>query len=326
MLPASATGPSERKSAERLRLSVVIVTYNSDLVMDACLRALDIAVEEARSLIIQPYNLVVVDNRSLHRPVISPSPVRDTKVLELDTNLGFAAGVNRGLGEARDSDAVLLLNPDAVLHPGALIYLVAELVRSGAALAGPLLVDSSGLPHGQSERPFHSIRREAIRQFLPFAVKDNPVGRVARRTGQARCLTGACLLASTAFLASTNGMDASIRMYLEDVELCWLAHKAGLGVRFVGDARCGHALGGSSREDNFQTSRLLYLTLLSARVEFVRRRRGQLGAAAMRALMVVGGALRAGVPILRGRHSRQMHLSVCWWAMTSGKPPAWPTI
>ena len=58
----------------------------------------------------------------------------DVRLLALDENLGFAAGVNRAAEEAR-GEFLLLLNPDTVVHEGALDRLVRFRARATASTA-----------------------------------------------------------------------------------------------------------------------------------------------------------------------------------------------
>jgi GT2 family glycosyltransferase len=300
-------------------LAVVIVSYNSAGVLSTCLDALDHAL--ARTSLRHPVELVVVDNASDSRPQIVESPWRRVTLLPLEENVGFARAVNTALEALPGADVVLLLNPDARLRPDALAALM-KAWEQGATLAGPVLVDEADEPHGISERPFHSVAREATRQFFPFAVDRKPF---APKASQARCLVGACLLIDGEFLRSVGGLDTYIPMYLEDVELCWQAHAAGSSVRLVMDAHCGHALGGSSDGLNHRASIGLYLVLLAARVEFIRRRQGQLAAAEARAIIAVGAFARVvGAGLLRRSAVRRKHLASLSWAIRSGQPPAWP--
>lgn len=308
-----------------LALGVVIVAHNSGDVLPECLRRLDRAVTTAATHLRGSAHVVVVDNRS-ETPVAAPGGLDalTVQVLRREENLGFPRAVNLGLRLLDETDAVLLLNPDAWLHPSALERLLHARERDGAALVGPLLVGDDDRPNGASERPFHSLGRELLQQLAPFALASPAAGEEARRTGRARCLTGACLLVDAELLRSLGGLDQMVPMYLEDVELCWSTHARGLPVVFAADARCLHALGGSSRGSSFKRTLKLYLTLLSARVEFVGRRRGSVAAAAMRGIMAVGAAARCAVSIARGdRRQAARQARVVTWAIASGKPPAW---
>lgn len=312
----SSSGPS---------LAIIIVTYNSADVIDECVAALDRALGEVAWEKPDDVHLVVVDNASRFRPNIAEGPARRTTMIPLGENLGFSPAVNHGLAVAPEADLVLLLNPDARLGPTALRELLSEHERRRAAVSGPALVNPEDSPHGVSERPFHSIALELRRQFAPWTVHRKPWGPTAGETGEARCLTGACLLVDAAFLRNVGGLDTYVPMYLEDVELCWQAHEAGRAVVLVKRSRCGHALGGSSEGENFRVSKGLHLTLLAARVEFVRRRSGAATAVAMRAIIAIGAGLRVPVALgMRQRALAKKHAATAHWAVRSGGPPPWP--
>jgi GT2 family glycosyltransferase len=305
-------------------LGVVIVTYRSAEVIGACLESLDRSLIQALAAgaLSQRAQVVVVDNGYSGPPAWPTLDGAHLQVIEPPSNVGFAVAVNLGLEQVGDVDWVLLLNPDARPSPDCLQRLLEATRKGTIGLVGPILTDEEGIPRGASERPFHSIRREAARQLCPFLLGHRPYGRRAFATGQARCLTGACMLARADLLSATHGLDTKVRMYLEDVELCWQAHRRGYEVILEGDARCRHELGGSSQGVNFETSIGLHLTLLAARVEFIRRRSGPWGSGVARALMAAGALARlvvsVGSPARRAKHA-----TVLQWALKDGSAPRW---
>ena len=239
--------------------------------------------------------------------------------------MGFAPAVNEGLSRVPAAERVLLLNPDARLERTALERLLAAMEERAAALAGPILVGADGRPHGRSERPFHSPAREAVRQLAPFLSSRRPFGRKAERTGVARALTGACLLIDGEFLRDVGGLDTSLAMYFEDVELCARAHDADRLVLLARDARCMHALGGSSGGENFRASTGLHLMLLAARLEFIRRHQGVAAMRLARSFVFLGATGRVAVARLRREPALlHRHRAAMIWALRSGRPPRWP--
>jgi GT2 family glycosyltransferase len=133
------------------------------------------------------------------------------------------------------------------------------------------------------------------------------------------------MLVDGVFIRSVGGLDEQIAMYLEDVELCRRAGEAGRPVRLVLSARCGHALGGSSGEENFRASTGLHLTLLAARLEFIRRHEGRLAARVARLLILLGAATRVPLAsLLRRPDLARKHRATRVWALRSGKAPDWP--
>ncbi len=306
-----------------LRLAVVIVSYNSGRVLGRCLAALDAALGHAS--LAAPADVVVVDNASNTPPGLSQYSSLRAHVVQMGYNAGFARAVNRGLEEVPlETTHVLLLNPDAFLYPNTLSSLLDISLEHDAALVGPMLVGWDGTPNGYSERPFHSVALEAKRQLLGVG-PPQPAGGRALTTGRARCLTGACLLANADFLRTNGGLDTALPMYLEDVELCASAHRLHRPVVLAPNAKCVHVLGGSSEGANFGTNLTLHLLLLSARVEFVRRR-SRTGAVVMRVLMATGALLRMAASAPRPAHrvALQKHYAVLRWEAVSRQPPAWP--
>src|ERR1700732_61514 len=84
-------------------IGIIIVTYNSESVIGACL---DAALQSGAQI-------VVVDNGSSDRTAreIARRPVR---LIANSANLGFAGAVNQGFAML-DCPYIVLLNPDAVL-------------------------------------------------------------------------------------------------------------------------------------------------------------------------------------------------------------------
>jgi GT2 family glycosyltransferase len=311
----------QKVRSDRPSIGVVIVSYNSDEVLQRCIDSL---AEGAASVAHNGERIpvVVIDNASAVRPTTSIAQHLDIQVVDLPENLGFSPAVNIGVEHLPDVEWILLLNPDAQLESDTLTTMLSEGRQHNAALVGPVLVSTDGKPSGFSERAFHSLHRELAHQFVPIRQTKRSVGRRAMRTGDARCLTGACLMIESEFLRSIGGLDTEIRMYLEDVELCWRAHELGRAVRLARHARCVHGLGGSSKGVNFRTADKLHMTLLAARVEFVRRRAGKFGGGLMRFAMGAGAALRICVTRLSGREPAR-HVSVLQWAIKSGRAPEW---
>ena len=303
-----------------MKVGAIIVTYNSERVLGNCLLRLQTAADFSAGSPIE-LDVTVVDNNSRNPPSCETFP--QARLVRLHRNVGFASAVNRGLAELAEVDYVLLLNPDAYLHEDALVSLLRVAEERQAAIVSPQLVGPDGLPNGYSERAFHSVWIEAARQLLGYRQRGF-AGKCARRTGRARCLTGACLLLDAAFLRRNNGLDDAWPMYLEDVELCAAAHSARLPVVLETSAHCAHDLGGSSDGLNFSTAIGLYLHLLSARVEFIRRRSHR-KAGWMRGLMAVGAIPRLLLSLARrDAMAVRRHAIVAGWAITSGGQPPWP--
>ncbi|MCA9430021.1 MAG: glycosyltransferase family 2 protein, partial [Candidatus Omnitrophica bacterium] len=101
-----------------MKASWIIVSYNTKDVTLDCLKSL----QDHETTIDQ--EVIVVDNDSKDG---SPDAIAEkhpwVHLIRSGGNLGFAKGSNLGMA-ASTGDLVILLNPDTVVHPGALRRLV----------------------------------------------------------------------------------------------------------------------------------------------------------------------------------------------------------
>lgn len=165
----------------------------------------------------------------------SVGPVPDgVRVLENRRPLPFAANVNLGIG-ATSGELVVVANPDAIPEEGAVATLREFMEsRPHCGIAGPQLVwpDGTWQP---SRRRFPTVggtivRRTPLRLLFPplerqrshYQLDERPTAPVA-----ADWLLGAFLLMRRAMLDELGGWDSGYRHYVEDIDLCYRAAKAG---------------------------------------------------------------------------------------------------
>lgn len=104
------------------RVSVIIVSYNSSATLPECFAGL------ARQTF-RDFDVILVDNKSDERPRRFIEALSfPIQYLEMDENLGFAEGMNRGIAASR-APLVVALNPDAYAEPAWLETLVAAADR-----------------------------------------------------------------------------------------------------------------------------------------------------------------------------------------------------
>ena len=113
--PRGAGGPG------RVDCSIVIVTYNSERDVVGLLESLPAA---AAGITLRT---VVVDNGSRDATVDLVRAFPGVRCVETGANLGYPGGINVGREHAGEYSALLVLNPDVVLEPGALREMVAAL-------------------------------------------------------------------------------------------------------------------------------------------------------------------------------------------------------
>ncbi|WP_104192606.1 glycosyltransferase family 2 protein [Cryobacterium sp. Y82] len=235
-------------SEELTIISVVIVTYNSQTVIQDCLLPL---VGEKR------IQLIIVDNASEDRTiplVLSVAPL--AVVIQNTENVGFGAAVNIGANAASGS-YICLLNPDARAGSDALLSLagvldsdpdigiVAPLVAAPdnefqAIAAGRSPTKWRMFTHatGMSRFGMHTALFEG-HYFFQDTVEN--WGRV-----DADWVSGACLIVRTDDWRSLEGLSDRWFMYGEDVELCLRFRALGMRVVISSEHHVKHAIGGSS--------------------------------------------------------------------------------
>ncbi len=226
-------------------LGAVVVSYNARGHLLDCLRSLR---AEGVS------QVVVVDNASSDG---SAEAVREfdpeVVVVETGANLGFGTAANRGV-ELVAGDYVLILNPDAVVEPGATKVLAEALDRDATlAVVGPRVENPDGTLY-PSARRFPDLWVAAGHAFLGVVRPENRFTREYRMTDADRSrphfvdwVSGTCMLVRRSAFAGLGGFDEAYFMYVEDVDLCWRAWRAGWRVGYEPGARVVHAVGGSSR-------------------------------------------------------------------------------
>lgn len=233
-------------------LSIIIVTYRSREDIGACLVS---AREAIRGLAAE---IVVVDNASGDGTPAAARAHPGVRVLELPGNVGFAAGINRGLAES-SGRYVLWMNPDARLVGGSLGDVIAWMdARPDVGVVGGKILDPDGTIQ-RSARAFPSYgaalghRYSLLTRWFPR----NPFSRQYLRDDASYDIaepvdwvSGAFLLHRRAVSDALHGLDEQFFMYVEDVDFCLRARHGGWRVFFHPGMVLEHAIGGSSRQVN----------------------------------------------------------------------------
>jgi N-acetylglucosaminyl-diphospho-decaprenol L-rhamnosyltransferase len=198
--------------------------------------------------------LVVVDNAGSDASRTALGDRLDAVVLvEPGRNVGFGAGVNRGVA-AFDTPLELLLvaNPDVVLHAGALDTMVAALdARPTWGIVGPTILDERGSRY-PSVRSFPTMPDAVGHASLGRVWPTNPYTRRYRESGSAPdgtadWVSGSCFLIRRELFEQLGGFDERYFMFAEDMDLCWRARLAGVEVGTAQDAVVTHVEGVSRR-------------------------------------------------------------------------------
>jgi len=248
-----------------LSVDAIVVSYNTrDLLLD-CLASLE-AAQAAGEL----ERVIVIDSSS---PDGSAATARiaypEFEVIDV-SNRGYGAAANAGLRRSQ-ADAMLVLNADTVVPPGAVLTLTAVLAHDPCiAVAGPRL----RYPDGRlqpSRRRFPQrwtplFESTVLQEWFPdnrWAQEYYVADRPEDVQQDVDWLYGAALMVRGAAYLEVGGFDERLWMYCEETEWCWRVRQAGWTVRYVPEAEITHVEGASSsssspsRQINFDYSRVV---------------------------------------------------------------------
>jgi GT2 family glycosyltransferase len=165
-------------------------------------------------------------------------------------NVGFAAANNRGI-ESTSSPFVLLLNPDAVLCPGALDALLATArANPRAGIVGALVLNADASVQANSFGRFPSLvtsprlRMWRITQRLRGNLSLSP--KAPTSTTSVDWVTGAAMLVRRAAVNEVGPMDEGFFLYYEDIDWCHRMRDHGWAVLLAPRAHAVHHRGGSA--------------------------------------------------------------------------------
>lgn len=237
---------------EKPILSIVIVSWNVREDLRECLQSL--LREEGSRLESSEIEIIVVDNASTDGTAAMVNlAFPQVKLLVNSQNLGYTKANNIGINHSRGK-YILLLNPDTIVHQGALQALI-ECAESHpeAGIIGAKLLNSDGSVQ-RSARSFPDIGAGLFRNtFLGRLFPNNPFVRRYLLTDfsydevrEVDWVSGAAMLVRRDLIEQIGGLDERFWAYCEDVDLCWQAWQAGYKVLFCPNAVITHKVGRSS--------------------------------------------------------------------------------
>lgn len=226
------------------RIVAVILNWNGQEVIQRALESL-LAQDLA------PDHVIVVDNDSSDEsPAMVSRFFPQVQLLCSGENLGYAAGCNAGISEAAkyEPDFVLLLNNDVVLAQGLLGQLVREAQsdpRIGVLAPSVRRVDRPSLLDSAFGRiRFHHVIVDRLGESAP-------ADREFAEAKDVDCVFGAVLLVRQEVFSRAGDFDADFWMFLEEVEFCYRARKAGFRIRYFPAAQALHHSGHSTDRSGF---------------------------------------------------------------------------
>lgn len=291
--PRGDGGPRFAPADQPVDVAVVVVTYRNARQVDALLDSLR---AEAAAVSVR---VVLVDNASddgTLDAVRTGHP--DVVAVAAPANLGYAGGINAASEHLGASRAVLVLNPDLVLGPGAVTALLDRLDAESAGIVVPRILDPRGGVYPSLRREptvratigdalFGARWRAGRPTWLTETVLDPADYAVAHPVDWA---TGAALLVRASLARELRAWDERYFLYSEETDYCRRARETGAGIWYEPAATVVHAQGASGSSDR--------LTALCAvnRVRYARKFHPAARAAAFHGAVVLAELLRSFRP------------------------------
>jgi len=239
------------------QILVVIVNFGTASLVIDCLTSLCTEHQALPGLYV-----VVTDNASKDDSVerlknaVSDQGWQDwVDVMPLSSNGGFSYGNNaaikRALASDDQPDLILLLNPDTIVRPDAIVHLVDYMdAHPEAAIIGSRLEDPDGTPQRSAFRcitPGSELLSTARLGLIRLLMPKWEVAMPARdKPHPADWLAGASMLIRRAVFEKIGYLDEDYFLYFEEVDFCLRARRAGFSCWYVPASRIVHLVGAAT--------------------------------------------------------------------------------
>lgn len=256
------------------QVAVIVLNFNGLKETQDCLASLRRVNQNSFNL-----KIIVVDNASQDGSVEALSNLKDIELIQSQKNLGFAGGMNLGIKFALNQrcDFVIIMNNDTYVDPD---FITNMLKSTGEAdIISPKIYFAPGFE-------FHKQRykKSDLGKIIWYAggeidwqnIVGKHLGVDELDRGQFKktfisLATGCCMMVSSSTFNKIGYLDEKYFMYLEDMDFCHRAQKAGLKILFEPEAFIWHknasSAGGSGSklQDYYITRNRLYFAFKYAK-------------------------------------------------------------
>jgi GT2 family glycosyltransferase len=220
-------------SPETLRVAVVVANWNGG---EDNLRCLSSILAQG----LPGRDVFVVDNGSVDGSAERIAEcLPEVRLLRNADNLGFAAASNRGAQAAlrEGADAVLFVNNDAELPEGVLAALVHAMgADPGLGIVGPRILYKYVQDRVWSAGGVLTWRQN-LSTLLGHGEPDEPRWHATRKVDY---IPGCVMLVRRDVFERVGYLDPEFFAYMEDIDYCLRARKAGYSVCVVGEVAALH--------------------------------------------------------------------------------------
>jgi GT2 family glycosyltransferase len=234
-------------------LTIIIVTYNSDLEIRKCLKSI---IEKTHNT---TYEIIVIDNNSADMTVqIIKSEFPKVKLIINQNNVGFGAANNQGLRESKSKYA-FILNPDTELKNNAIdvLFNFMEAYKNDKVwCTGAKLFNQNDVPEILENR-LRSIRLALLEQsFLDrifkntwrklFYIKHNPQLTAPIKV---RFVCGCDMFVKREIFEKLGYFNEKFFLYFEEEDISFRAQRLSFISFIIPQAEIFHIQGQSTRKN-----------------------------------------------------------------------------
>jgi N-acetylglucosaminyl-diphospho-decaprenol L-rhamnosyltransferase len=255
-------------------VNIVIVTYNSRSLICGLLDSISAALAGTTA------EIVVVDNDSCDGTADYVAGRGDCMLVR-SANVGYAAGINRGVMVSQRAKAVLALNPDVILRPNSIPSMLRALQWENAGIVVPQVRSGAGdLTLSLRREP--SILRSLGLTATRLGAFSEYINKRSLYTSPriVDWAVGAAILMSRECYDCLGGWDETYFLYSEETDLCLRARDRGFLTVYEPSSVVLHIGGQSGQDGRTHSMRCIN------RVRLYRRRHGAVAAWCFLALTV----------------------------------------
>ena len=174
--------------------------------------------------------ILVVDNGSTDdsREQFARHLGNRVEILESKENLGFAGGINLGVGRALAAGAqsILILNNDTIIDKAMIRHLIRTVAdHPTAGIVGPVIrhYDDPGRIWRIGDREYRFLP-------MPLRLSESALSRAGGEPFAVDYVTGCGMLVRSRVFETIGLFDTDHFMYFEDADFCRRARQAGFGI------------------------------------------------------------------------------------------------
>lgn len=235
-----------------MKVSIIIVTYQSEHEIENCLNSI---YDKVKGI---SFEIIIIDNSSTDSTKnILKNHFENIILIENKENLGYSVANNQG-AKLASGDFLFFLNPDSIMTENSLKILISIFQKKlNVGIAAPRITDSNNdvqISTGGNPNFFTTLYELfGLYLFLPkklfgyrhinFDKEDNIING---------WVSGSCFLIKKDIFMILKGFDENFFLYLEDTDLCLrLRSSFDMNILYTSKTSVIHLSGKSSSGDSF---------------------------------------------------------------------------